>query len=422
MDRNYTDDEFNKKANEYLSGHGRNFLNSLTGKEAEKVQPWFGSGGVLETLNNDRNKKKVIEDVNMQESKSKVNPVATPTLSTLADIKPIVNSPATIKTAYPSQVADQNARPSAMKQYTPEGGMDNVTSTAPFPKPGSTLLNAGNSNNPRAVPVKLNQLANAGKQTGITRGNGFEFQGTAEDAAKFMGPVGNAPQMVPTGRMIQARSTSDYLPKEQVGLQMPKYLGPESGIGWKTRAKLYEAQMDAYNKAMGNRTNLDIEKMRLNEAGHRTLAQANQWNAENQLNAKKIGSDTALAETQNEVGKLALLQEQNLQAAKSEYIKNPTEENKIKLNTLLYDPKKSQQQQPDVKVIDKFDPITKEKIGQTVVRDDGSGNYVDAMKPQAGPDISKFTQKQKEAAVAYSKANPKMDKAIILQKIASGEI
>jgi len=41
------------------------------------------------------------------------------------------------------QLIDTNVRPSAMKQYTPEGGMANVTSTSSFPKPGSTLLNAG---------------------------------------------------------------------------------------------------------------------------------------------------------------------------------------------------------------------------------------------------------------------------------------
>lgn len=46
------------------------------------------------------------------------------------------------------------------------------------------------------------------------------------------------------------------------------------------------------------------------------MAQANQWNTENQLNAKKINGDTALADTQNKVGQLALLQEQNLQDAK----------------------------------------------------------------------------------------------------------
>lgn len=314
-----------------------------------------------------------------------------------------------------SQPTASDVRPSAMKQYTPEGGVATVTSTAPFPKPGSTLLNAGDSNNPRAVPVKLNQLGNAGKQTGITRGNGFEFEGTAEDAAKFMKPVGVGSQMVPTGRMIQAVSTSDFLPK--ISEASSKKVAPTAQElanmsreerRFAVRSNQLENDIGVVeNHRQNNILGRDIATMREANTNKQILSQANQWDTENQLTNKKLEGDLALSNTQNEVGKLALLQEQNLQAAKDDYIKNPTAENKFKLSTLMYDTKKVSQQ-PDTKVIDKFDPISGQKIGQTVVRDDGSGNYVDAMKPQ---------QAQEHPAIAYLRANdtPK-NRAIFIKR------
>jgi len=283
----------------------------------------------------------------------------------------------------------QNVRPSAMKQFTPEGGMASVTSTSSFPKPGSTLLNAGNSADPRAVPVKLNQLNRAGSQTGITKGNGFEFQGTAEDAAKFMGPVGGGSQMVPTGRMIQAVSTSDFLPKlsdsafkntAPTAQELASMSRPERRFAVKSN-QLENDMNVTENQRQNNILGRDIATMREDNVNQQILSQANNWNDQNQLNAKKIGGELALADTQNKAGQLALLQEQNVQDAKNEYIKNPTAENKFKLSTLMYDTKK-QPVQPDTKVIDKFDPISGQKIGQIVVRDDGTGNFVDAMKPQ----------------------------------------
>jgi hypothetical protein len=238
-------------------------------------------------------------------------------------------------------------------------------------------------------------LQNLPDYTTATTPSGMEVSGSTNAVNRFMQPVAPPAQRNFTGRMIQAVSGSDYLPKKLSELEAPKYLGPESGLGWKTRAKLYDSQLDAYNKATGNQTALDIERMREAGAGQRSLAQANQWNIENQLNAKKIAGDLALAETQNKVGQLALLQEQNLQEARNNYLNNPTVENKNRLDRLLYDPK-TQQAQADVRVIDQFSPLTGEKIGQTIMRDDGTGHYVDAMAPQ---------QPQEHPAITYLREN-----------------
>lgn len=42
--------EFNKRALQYIGGHLRNVPRLLTGQTPEPVQPWFGSGGQLESM------------------------------------------------------------------------------------------------------------------------------------------------------------------------------------------------------------------------------------------------------------------------------------------------------------------------------------------------------------------------------------
>lgn len=238
--------------------------------------------------------------------------------------------------------------------------------------------------------------------------NGYDVNGSQDAINKFNNPVmnpGNPATDALNGGSLAAMLEQQSAKQRLADIpQPPKYMTKEermqAGIGWKSALSKYNQDMETYNKVTGNQNALDIEKMREAGTANRTLAQANQWNAENALNAKKINKDSALADTQNQIGQLALRQEQNLQAAKDDYIKNPSAENKNKLNALLYDPKK--QAQTDTKVIDQFDPLTGNKIGQTVVRDDGTGNYVDAMKTQQN---QQSQQQQEHPAVAYLRSN-----------------
>ena len=374
--------EINKNILDRFGKKASNFLESIN-RPADKVAPnIYGSNNISSDP--------VLKQMNAQtpnnvglDIKPKVNLVpASTTLKQLASQTPSQSQsqPQNFKSVLDNGITYEGDMQGNRKYTMGTPGQDGYGSMIVKPRTGMN----------QPILQNINQPGQRTAEVG-----GMTITGAQSDINKFSKPVGGGSQMVPTGRMIQAISTSDYLPKEQTGQQLPKYLGPESGLGWQTRAKLYNDQMDTYNKTMGNQTALDIESMREAGAGQRTLAQANQWNTENELNAKKIGGDLALADTQNKVGQLALLQEQNLQAAKSAYINNPNDENKLKLNTLLYDPRKPQQQ-PDVKVIDKYDPITGNKIGQTVVRDDGTGNYVDAMKPQ---------QPQEHPAIAFLRKN-----------------
>lgn len=196
-------------------------------------------------------------------------------------------SQAPVATPGPQQLMGQEPQGQSFTQFT-DGGSGKMRSSAAFPKPGSTLLNAGDPNNPSATPVDLARLRLAGNQMGTTRGNGFEFHGTAADAAKFMAPVGNGPAMRPTGNMIQARSTSDHLPKESASPQMPQYMGKESGLGWKTRLGIYKEQMDAYNKATGNQNALDVNAMQEAGAGARAMLTAKGQNEGNQIAMQRL--------------------------------------------------------------------------------------------------------------------------------------
>ena len=129
---------------------------------------------------------------------------------------------------------------------------------------------------------------------------------------------------------------------------MTKEEGIQAGIGWKGRLSKYAQDMDAYNKATGNQNALDVEAMREKGAGARAQLAAQGENERNaiaregqQANSdranKQLAEQGKLNESQlktEQIGQqkgqreLSLLQEQ--EAARAEYMKNPTPENELK--------------------------------------------------------------------------------------------
>lgn len=78
-----------------------------------------------------------------------------------------------------------------------QDGYGRLSLTGNLPKPGSTMLNRGVPGQPNAYQVNATSLNKLGDTVGTTRGNGFEFQGKASDAAKFFAPSGmdrNSPE------------------------------------------------------------------------------------------------------------------------------------------------------------------------------------------------------------------------------------
>lgn len=187
-------------------------------------------------------------------------------------------------------------------------------------------------------------------------GDGYEVSGPQDAVARFNRPVSNpgnpAPDALNGGSraaMLEQQSAQQRLASTP---QAPKYMtreeGAAAGVGWKGRGQIYAQQMDAYNKATGNQNALDVEQMREGGAGARAMLAAqgiNDRNAidrEGQLSAneiarKRLGGELALNDVRigtERIGQqkgqteIEALQAQN--AARDEYMKNPTPENEQK--------------------------------------------------------------------------------------------
>ena len=223
------------------------------------------------------------------------------------DVKPMVNRPQSVA-APPAQAA-----PRPFKSTLPGG----ITYTADqqgnrtytMGTPGQDGYGMVRVNNPSNDPNWMERQRVAGQQQqqpslGMVRrtGNGFQvqgangpysFQGSAADAARFGAPVSRPAPTVAT------QAASEPLMYRQIRddrgggseVEVPKYLGPESGLGWQTRMKKYEAELDAYNKATGNRAQMDIEAMRQAGAGRQSLLQAQGISERNAIDRQRLGME-----------------------------------------------------------------------------------------------------------------------------------
>ncbi len=428
MAKNYTEEEFNQKASDYLVTQGKNILNSIglygdRNKKQEKIQPWFGEGGVLSSLkdpkNQDVNNAPVVMDKQKIEKPSNEMILNIPGNNGLETIeKNIKMNPdkATVITSLPelkneAKSIDQNFKSVLANGITYEGDLQgNRKFTMGTPGQDGYGL----------IAVKPETTNNQSLQT-IPQGNqktakvgGMTITGSQEDINNFSSPINKVDYNSPQYKQWEAQnklkaepfhgglgysSTISDMPLASQAVAAP--VG-----GWQTRLAVYKEKMDAANETNKNMQSANLANIAERRSERNALAQANQWKIENDFNNRKTDSAIKLTDIQTQAGQLALRQEQNLQEAKDSFIKNPSPENKARLNTLLYDPKKVQQ--ADTKVIDKFDPITNQKIGQTVVRDDGTGNYVDAMKPE---------EKKEHPAIAYLRANNTPEnRAIFIKK------
>lgn len=181
-----------------------------------------------------------------------------------------------------------------------------------------------------AQPATLDSLKAMGTRMGTTRGSGYSFHGTAADGAAFMEPTGVNANSLAAMKDQFNRMNPEYIPaaKPAPAMEAPKYLGPESGLGWKTRAKIYGDQMDAYNRATGNKTALDVEGMREAGAGSRAALVAQgvmEKNAIDRQQVDQVGQQfregAALRGTELEAKQLALGDVKQMQALKDTMLK-----------------------------------------------------------------------------------------------------
>jgi len=183
-----------------------------------------------------------------------------------------------------------------------------ATNANNLPRPGSTVLNLGDQTRPGEYQTNAERLAQFGKgMTGTVtdKNTGLSFTGSAEDAAKFFAPVGKPSRVTP--------QASNAL------MTPPQYLGPESGIGWKTRRDMYRSQMDAYNKATGNQNEMDIAKMKEFGAGVRAMMSAENDAERNRIARESLVESQTTGKLDRQVKQLGLDNATDVRALQKKY-------------------------------------------------------------------------------------------------------
>jgi hypothetical protein len=149
-----------------------------------------------------------------------------------------------------------------------------------------------------------------GNTTGTTTGNGYSFAGTAGDAARFMAPVARPAATPQDLGPYRVTSGSDFAKKETPS--GPVMLGPESGLGWKTRLAKYQSDAETLRNASSNASALAREN--LSQEGQ-TGRQKSGELAQMSLQGQRIGADFGLQEQRG--GMESGLQQKRIDAANS---------------------------------------------------------------------------------------------------------
>lgn len=237
-----------------------------------------------------------------------------------------------------------------------QDGYGAATRTGALPQPGSTMRNLGLPDQPNALPVSVRSLAGLGSTVGTTRGDGFEFTGSADDAAKFFRkPLGGpAVSASPAARALAGpppgQSYGDWLDgaaaryDQRVGggsstapnvPQPPKYMTPEegraTGIGWQGRRAKYETDMAAYQHAMGNQNAMDIARMNAQGVNDQNNLAMQRLLGDQQVNRSRIGTE----DINQQKGQMEIESLRAIKAASDEYMKSPTPENERKYRALI---------------------------------------------------------------------------------------
>lgn len=285
----------------FLGGHGRNFLRSMnpSNKEPlEPVQPWGEARAAA--LNPAIGSPQAAQPSPTQQGPGfHRRPTESP--ATAAAVEPQPNRPVVglqpygVKRAPVAPAPASSPAPAQQATVSPRGFTVTPDSTVygghirSIGTPGTDGSGYGYTSGPaRQQQSPEAFLADVSQQNRQGRGQvgGYSFEGSGADFAKFA--------RQPTRPALQGGNTaaSERPIYQQVrdryeaggGMEKPKYLGPESGLGWKTRLAKYNAELDAYEKATGDRSAMDLEAMRQAGAGQRTMAEANARILESQAN------------------------------------------------------------------------------------------------------------------------------------------
>lgn len=300
----------NQAAIQFLGGHGRNFMRSMDPRNKEpleQVQPWGESRAAALSAGNvpvikpgaTKTAPAAAAPRSGKTTSANAPSVGAQVASNLLAGNGQQTAPANYVEMRPGQVPV--AKPAA--STTSPGGFTVTPDSSvygghvrSFGTPGQDGSGSGYTSGP-ARPQQSNEsfLGDVARQNLRGRGQvgGYSFEGSGADFAKFARqptrPAGGSGNTVASERpaYLQVRDRHEG----GGGMKPPQYLGPESGLGWKTRLAKYNAELDAYENMTGQRNAMDIAAMREAGAGRQSLLQARGVNDANAIAAARLADD-----------------------------------------------------------------------------------------------------------------------------------
>ena len=260
-------------------------------------------------------------------------------------------------------------------------------------------------------------------QMGRGQVDGYSFEGSGADFAKFAQrptrPAQNGSNVSNEPMLYQ--QVRDRYESNSVGL--PKYLGPESGLGWKTRLKKYEADIDAYNKATGNQTAMNIEAMREAGAGQRSLVQADTENQRNQMEQQRFLAQYPGQVLDNQIKLDDLANRQEVGALRNQLrtlTPGTPEYDEIERRLATLSGKFGEQKEPNVQMIEEqLDPTDPSSpIVKRPVRINRDGSYTRMNENVAPTNVTaeSIIQSDPLSAERYAKLSPE-DRTRMIQEM-----
>ena len=388
----------NQAAIQFLGGHGRNFMRSMDPRNKEpleQVQPWGEgraaalSAGKVPVIQPGATKTvpAAAAPASGQATSANAPSVGAQVASNLLAGNSQQTAPANYVEMRPGQVPA--AKPAA-STISP-GGFTVTPDSSVYGghvRSFGTLGQDGSGSGYTSGPARVQQspeslLDNIARQNLQGRGQvgGYSFDGSGADFAKFA--------QQPTRPAMQGGNTaaSERPIYQQVrdryeaggGMEKPKYLGPESGLGWKTRLAKYNAELDAFEKLTGQRSAMDIAAMREAGAGRQSALQAQGVNDANDIARQRLAGDQQGSALDQQAKQLEIqsLQQRREIENRLNATTDPNERRALQAQLLALQGKDSAQKYQIV-TREEIDPVTQMPIKTPIAvnQDDPSQSFV----------------------------------------------
>lgn len=292
--------EYNKAASDWWGGHLRNFGRSMNPSNKEKLEE-VPSWKTLKEVAMSGTPEITTAPTTAPTPASTTSP-ATPSTKTLPDVaaaasttsKPFVDTAkweGDVLQPYgtkrkPSPVVEQ---PTIKDGWTSDPNSNVYGGRILSMNPGQEGGGTGYVSGPARGSRDLRTIASENRM-GRGQVGGYSFEGSDADFARFAQQP-TMPALQDGNTIANKRPIYQQVRDRQEAIrpiEPPKYLGPESGLGWKTRLKKYESDLDAYNKVVNNKVAMDIEALREAGAGQRSIRQAEAENNRTALEQQKF--------------------------------------------------------------------------------------------------------------------------------------